>query len=73
MSPRGSKQKTTFLKIGERRISPDDVLRLVIERDRQAAADTRTEAQKWLGDPPPWQSALARRKQATADVPSATH
>jgi hypothetical protein len=25
---------------------------LVIERDRQAALDTRTDAERWLGDPP---------------------
>jgi hypothetical protein len=25
--------------------------------------DTRTEAQRWLGDPPPWRSALAMKRQ----------
>jgi hypothetical protein len=29
------------------------------ERDRREAADTRTEAERWLGDPPPSRSALA--------------
>jgi hypothetical protein len=30
------------------------------ERERRQASDTRTEAQRWLGDPPPSQSALAQ-------------
>jgi hypothetical protein len=33
----------------------------LIQRDQQAALDTRTEAQRWLGDPPPYRSALAQR------------
>jgi hypothetical protein len=31
------------------------------ERDQREAADTRTEAQKWLNDPPHDRSALANR------------
>jgi hypothetical protein len=42
-------------------VSPDDVLKLIQERDQLAAADTRTDAEKWLGDPPPSRSALAQR------------
>jgi hypothetical protein len=45
-------------------VSPDDVQALVIERDRLAAMDTRTEAQRWLGDRPPHRSALAQRNRA---------
>jgi hypothetical protein len=45
-------------------VSPDDVQALVIERDRLAAMDDRTDAERWLGDPPPHRSALAQRKQA---------
>jgi hypothetical protein len=63
MSPRGTKHKPTFLKVDERHISPDDVQVLLIERDRLAAADTRTDAERYLGDPPPHRSALAQRKQ----------
>jgi hypothetical protein len=44
--------------------SPDDVLRKLMERDRLAAADTRTEAERHLGDPPPGRSALAQRTRA---------
>ena len=34
------------------------------ERDERQAADTRTEAQRWLGDPPADRSALANRMKA---------
>jgi hypothetical protein len=61
MSPRGTKQKPTIFKVQPRPVSPDDVQVLIIERDRLAAADTRTEAERWLGDPPPGRSALAQR------------
>jgi hypothetical protein len=43
-------------------VSPDDVQALVIERDRLAALDNRTDAERWLGDPPPHRSALGQRK-----------
>jgi hypothetical protein len=61
MSPRGKKQKPTLFKVQPRPVSPDDVRVLIIERDRLAAADTRTAAERWLGDPPPSRSALAQR------------
>jgi hypothetical protein len=41
-----------------------------MERDRQEAADTRTAAQRWLGDPPPHQSALARRATVPEKPPA---
>jgi hypothetical protein len=63
MSPRGTNQKIATHKVEPRRVSPDDVKFLLTQRDRLAAADTRTEAQRWLGDPPPGRSALAQRKQ----------
>jgi hypothetical protein len=63
MSPRGTKQRPYFTKVAPS-VSPDDVLKLIQERDRLAAADTRTEAQRWLGDPPPGRSALAQRPRA---------
>jgi hypothetical protein len=69
MSPRGSRQKPTLNKV-ERRVSPDDVRWLEIERDRQAAMDTRTEAERWLGDPRPyyrhWRSEIADRETKTS-------
>jgi hypothetical protein len=42
------------------RINPDTLRSRVQERDQREASDTRTEAQKWLGDPPPSQSALKK-------------
>jgi hypothetical protein len=63
MSPRGSKQKPTIFKVQPRPVSADDVRILIIERDRLAASDTRTAAERWLGDPPPHRSALAQRNR----------
>jgi hypothetical protein len=50
-------------------MSIDDIRFKLLERDRLAAADTRTEAQRWLGDPPLWRSALAQRNHG-ADIQS---
>jgi hypothetical protein len=62
MSPRGSQQKKTVHRVGDaHRISPDDVKYRMLERDRLATLDTRTESERWLGDPPPNRSALAQR------------
>jgi hypothetical protein len=62
MSPRGSKQRETVHRVEmPRAISPDDLLARLNEVSARNAADTRTEAQRWLGDPPPHRSALAQR------------
>jgi len=62
--PPGSKTGPSLLKIQPRgAVSPDDIRRRLMERDRQEAADTRTAAQRWLGDPPPDRSALAQRRR----------
>jgi hypothetical protein len=42
------------------RVRPEDYQARMAERDARLAADTRTEVQKYLGDPPPARSALAR-------------
>lgn len=48
--------------LGGRHSVNRDVLRTRLqEREQRAASDTRTEAQKWLGDPPPSRSALAAK------------
>jgi hypothetical protein len=56
----------------DRRVSPDDVKFKMLERDRLAATDTRTPAQVWLGEPPPWRSALAQSKghQTMTTIPT---
>jgi hypothetical protein len=46
---------------GHHRIDPEILRNRVQERDRREASDTRTEAQRWLGDPPPSQSALRKK------------
>jgi len=61
MSPRGSHQKPNVYRADPGRLSPDDIKQRVIEAQAREAADTRTEAQRWLGDPPPGRSALAQR------------
>jgi hypothetical protein len=38
---------------------PKEVAARIAERDAREAMDSRTEAERWLGDPPSWRSALA--------------
>jgi hypothetical protein len=40
-----------------------DEMVAAMDKDQHEAADTRTEAEKWLGDPPPSRSALAQRNR----------
>ena len=46
---------------GDRRVSVTERMVRLAERDERLAADTRTDTQRLLGDPPPAQSALGRR------------
>jgi hypothetical protein len=62
MSPRGTKQAATLHRVPNDRVSPDDVKARIIEAQARARADTRTDAQRWLGDPSPDRSALAQRQ-----------
>lgn len=55
-----------FVEIDSRRVSVTDLRARLADRDRRLASDTRTEAQKWLGDPPRSQSALARGQPQSA-------
>jgi hypothetical protein len=48
-----------FIEI-HRRVRTDEARQRLAERDARQAADNRTEAQKFLGDPPPGRSALAQ-------------
>ena len=61
MSPRGSKQAETVHRIAHRAYSPDDIRARLIEAQERERSDTRSEAQRWLGDPPPERSALAAK------------
>jgi hypothetical protein len=47
-----------FLKL--QGVKPIDARQRLAERDARMARDTRTELQKWLGDPPPDRSALTQ-------------
>ena len=61
-SPMERRRKQTaanFINV-DRRVGPDEMQQRFAERDARLAADTRTEAEKFLGDPPPDRSALAR-------------
>jgi hypothetical protein len=43
-------------------MSIDDIRFKLLERDRLAALDDRSEAAKWLGDPPPWRRCAGAKK-----------
>jgi len=61
MSPPGARQRKTAYKVWPDNVSPDDVLRLVREREARELADTRTELERFFGDPQPSRSALGQR------------
>jgi hypothetical protein len=68
MTKLGTRQKPIVYKVlGKiRNISPDDIKAKLLLRDQLQAEDTRTEVQRWLGDPPPHRSALAQRAAVPA-------
>jgi len=68
MSPRGTKQTVATHRVPSDRVSPDDVKARIIEAQARARADTRTPAQRWLGDPPSDRSALAQRIKYSPSV-----
>jgi hypothetical protein len=60
----------TLLGLGGRhRIDPDTLRSREQEREQREASDTRTDVQRWLGDPPPNRSALARTGTAGETAP----
>lgn len=50
------------------RISPHDLAMRLAERDQRQAADTRTDAEKFLGDPPRERSALVQGRAVPGDT-----
>jgi hypothetical protein len=64
MANRNRLSPATFIDANRWRVTPQDVARRFAERDQRIELDTRTEAQKYLGDPPPDRSALAQRTRA---------
>ena len=62
MQPQKTPRQRTDLYVGgERRVSVTERMARIAERDERLAADTRTETQRLLGDPPSAQSVLGRR------------
>ena len=62
MQPQKTPRQRTDLYVGgDRRVSVTERMARIAERDQRLAADTRTETQRLLGDPPATRSALARR------------
>jgi hypothetical protein len=63
MGKPGQRQRPSLHRVGfNERISPDDILARLMDKDQREAADNRTAAERWLGDPPPHRSALAQKK-----------
>jgi len=60
--PRNRSTAAQLVDCSKHHVPPEDYLARIAERDARAAADNRTEAQRWLGDPPPERSALAQRR-----------
>jgi hypothetical protein len=54
MGKPGQRQRPSLHRVGfNERISPDDILARLMDKDQREAADNRTEAQRHLNDPPP--------------------
>jgi hypothetical protein len=52
-----------FIGLGGHHPDPQILRERMRERDQREAGDTRSPAEKWLGDPPPDRSALAQAKR----------
>jgi hypothetical protein len=57
-----------FIGLNRHRVSASDLKVRLEERDRRQLADSRTEAEKYLGDPPPNRSALAQMVREEDDL-----
>lgn len=64
MFKRSAFSAAAYVKGDAARVSADDYRARSEEREARRAADNRTEAQRWLGDPPPGRSALDTRPVA---------
>jgi hypothetical protein len=52
----------TFVNAARDRVDPVEAAKRLAKREQREAADTRTEAERWLGDPPAERSALAAKR-----------
>jgi hypothetical protein len=69
MSPRCTKQTVTTHRVPNDRVSPDDIAARINEARARELSDTRTAAQRFMGDPHPAHSALAQRQNAPRPGP----
>jgi hypothetical protein len=69
VSPKGTKQTIATHRVTSDHVSPADVRARIIEAQQRARADTRSDVQRWLGDPPVGRSALAQRSVAPPQQP----
>jgi len=60
MAKRNRSTASQLLKLYSNHVDAHDARQRLAERDAREAADTRTPAQRWLNEPPPGRSALAR-------------
>ena len=51
-----------FINLNRSRLDPAELKKRLAKREQREAADTRTEVQRWLGDPPKHRSALAMKQ-----------
>ena len=52
----------TYVNAARDRVDPAEAEQRLAEREQREAAVTGTEAERWLGDPPPDRSALAAKR-----------
>ena len=60
--PRKYERGASLVQAADRRVSAAEAQARLTERDEREAADTRTPAARWLGDPAPGRSALPTKK-----------
>jgi len=65
--PRRKLTCSAFIGI-DRRVDPHEARQRLAERDARQAADTRSDVQKFLGDPPPQRSASAGTRATPPDT-----
>ena len=61
MSKRKPSMASQLIGLGGQYVDHNALRERLADRDRRQASDDRTEAQRWLGDPPADRSALANR------------
>jgi hypothetical protein len=55
-----AKRKMSGIRVADRGVGADDLKLRLAERDQRQANDRRSDAERWLGDPPPGRAANRR-------------